>query len=380
MKIIIVGMINSIHLARWIKHLHKFKKIEVYIFPVFPENSHPILRNISSINSKYSNIKIIKLFSWEKLNTFFFKILKFFFDDNFLIKWLNYNINKLKPKYIHSHELTTSSILCMHSKSSYQGKYPKWIVTNWGSDLFFFFKRKKFKNNLKKILKYSNFYTAECQRDFLLARKIGSKAQFLDCILNSGGVDLKFTTKLRQKKLTSLRKVIIIKGYQGLFGLALNSIKALEKIHKELKDYKIVIYSADNLVINYCKTIRNKLHLEIYSNKDYLSERKIYNLFAKSKIYIGLSKSDGVSTSLIESMALGAFPIQSDTSCAKEWIVNNKSGFIVKPDDISQISKKILFVLNNNKFINYAASINKKTIAKKADSNKVKMQIRSIYL
>ena len=177
-----------------------------------------------------------------------------------------------------------------------------------------------------------------------------------------------------------MRKVIIIKGYQGLFGLALNSIKALEKIHKELKDYKIVIYSADNLVINYCKTIRNKLHLEIYSNKDYLSERKIYNLFAKSKIYIGLSKSDGVSTSLIESMALGAFPIQSDTSCAKEWIVNNKSGFIVKPDDISQISKKILFVLNNNKFINYAASINKKTIAKKADSNKVKMQIRSIYL
>ena len=380
MKIIIVGMINSIHLARWVKHLYNYKKLKVYIFPVFPENSHPILRNLSTINYKDNNIKIIKLFSWEKLNTIFFKILKFFFDDYFLIKWLNFNINKLKPKYIHSHELTTSSLLCLHSKSSYQGKYPKWIVTNWGSDLFYFFKKKKFKNNLKKILKSSNFYTAECQRDFLLARKIGTKAKFLDCILNSGGINLKLTKKLRKKKITSLRKVIIIKGYHGLFGLALNSIQALEKIHKDLKNYKIVIYSADKLLINYCKTIKNKLDIKIYSNKDYLSEREIYNLFAKSKIYIGLSKSDGVSTSLIESMALGAFPIQSDTSCAKEWIINNESGFIVKPDDIDQISKKILFVLNNNKFINHAASLNEKTVVKKADSNKVKMQVRSIYL
>ena len=59
---IIVGMINSIHLARWIKHLHKFKKIEVYIFPVFPENSHPILRNISSINFCFisTSMKVFK--------------------------------------------------------------------------------------------------------------------------------------------------------------------------------------------------------------------------------------------------------------------------------------------------------------------------------
>lgn len=379
MKIIIVGMINSIHLARWIKHLYKYKKLEVYIFPVFPENAHPILRNLINVKSNDSNIKVIKLFPWENLNTLFFKILKFFFNDYFLIKWLNFNVYKLKPKYIHSHELTTSSLLCLNSKSSYKGIFPKWIVTNWGSDLFYFFKRKKFKSNLKKILKNSDFYSAECQRDFFLARKIGTKAKFLDCILNSGGVDLKLTTRLRRKKIPSLRKVIIIKGYQGLFGLALNSIRALERIHEKLKNYKIIIYSADKELINYCKTIKKKLDIKIYSHKDYLSEQQIYNLFARSKIYIGLSKSDGVSTSLIESMALGAFPIQSDTSCAKEWIINNKSGFVVKPNDINQISKKILFILNNNKFINKAVTINKNTIAKRANSNRIKLQIRSIY-
>lgn len=381
MKIIIVGMINSIHLVRWVEHLFKYRKVKIFIFPVFPAKIHSRLLKISKLKNKKSNIEIIHLLPWNKANFFLLKLIHFFFKDLFLIHWLNFFIKKINPNYIHSQELTTSSVLCLKAKILFKGTFPKWIVTNWGSDLYFFYKKKKFRSSLKKILKLSNFYTAECMRDYTIAKNIGTNAKFLDCVINSGGVSLKFAKKFNKNNLTSRRKFILIKGYHGLFGLALNSIKAVEMISQHLSNYTIVVYSADKIVIDYCNNISKKLGLnfEIYSNQKNLTQDEMYKLFSKSKIYVGMSKSDGISTSLLESMALGAFPIQANTSCASEWIINKKSGYIMDPNKINSISGKILFAINNDMLVNKAAQLNWRTIAARADSNKIKKTIRKIY-
>ena len=379
MKILIVGMINSIHLARWLEHLYRQKELKIFVFPVFPTKIHPKLLKISSLKNKKSNIKIIKPFPTEIINIILFKVLNYLFGNFFIIKWLNYNIYKLKPNFIHSHELSTSSILCLNAKSFYKGDFPRWIVTNWGSDLLFFLKKKKYKNQLKKILELSDYYSAECHRDFLIAKKVGTNAKFLECILNSGGINLRKTKNISKKILTSSRNIILIKGYHGLFGLALNALKAIEKIHIKLKNYKVIIYSADKVVVNYCDKLKKKIDLEIYPVSQNLTSSQMYSLFSRSKIYIGLSKSDGISTSLLEAMALGAFPIQSNTSCANEWVINNKTGFIVQPKNINLISKKILSILNNNSFVNSAAARNRKVIEKKANSREIKKKIIDIY-
>ena len=159
MKIIIVGMVNSIHLARWIENLYKYKNHEIYVFPVFPCKINALLYKISKLNDKNSNIKIITLFSNNSLNFYIQKILYIIFKKDFYLKWLEKNIIKINPEYIHSHELTTSSLLCLELKEKLNF-FPKWIVTNLGSDLYFFYKLKKFKKKLKKVLNLSNFYSA----------------------------------------------------------------------------------------------------------------------------------------------------------------------------------------------------------------------------
>ena len=381
MKIIIVGMVNSIHLVRWVEHLYNYKKLEILIFPVFPARVHPRLLKILNLSDKKSNIKIAHLLPWGKLNFWLLKFMNFLFKSFFFSHWLNFLIKKTNPEYIHSHELSTSSILCLKARLNFKGTFPKWIVTNWGSDLYFFYKKKKFKENLKKVLQLSNFYSAECRRDYKIAKEIGIKATFLDCVTNSGGIPLQSVKKINKKQLTSSRKIILIKGYHGLFGLALNSIKAIQKISQHLKEYTIVVYSADQIVVDYCNSISKKLNLkfQIYSNNINLTQKEMYGLFSKTKVYIGISKSDGISTSLLESMALGAFPIQSNTSCANEWILNNKTGYILPPYNIKLISKKILLAINNDKQVDLAAKLNWKTIVKRADSNKIKKIIRKIY-
>lgn len=381
MKIIIVGMVNSIHLVRWVEHLYNYKKLEILIFPVFPARVHPRLLKILNLSDKKSNIKIAHLLPWGKLNFWLLKFMNFLFKSFFFSYWLNFLIKKTNPEYIHSHELSTSSILCLKARLNFKGTFPKWIVTNWGSDLYFFYKKKKFKENLKKVLQLSNFYSAECRRDYKIAKKIGINATFLDCITNSGGIPLQSVKKINKKQLTSSRKIILIKGYHGLFGLALNSIKAIQKISQHLREYTIVVYSADQIVVDYCNSISKKLDLkfQIYSNNMNLTQKEMYGLFSKAKVYIGISKSDGISTSLLEAMALGAFPIQSNTSCANEWILNNKTGYILPPYNIKLISKKILLAINNDKQVDLAAKLNWKTIVNKADSNKIKKIIRKIY-
>jgi len=380
MKIIIVGMINSIHLVRWVEHLYNYNKLEILIFPVFPARVHPRLLKILNLKGKKSNIKIAHILPWSNVNFWVLKLMNFLFE-SFFSYWLNFLIKKTNPEYIHAHELSTSSILCLRVRSNFRGTFPKWIVTNWGSDLYFFYKKKKFKENLKKVLQLSNFYSAECRRDYKIAKKIGIKATFLDCVINSGGIPIQSVKKIRKKQLTSSRKVILIKGYHGLFGLAINSIKAIQKISHHLKEYTIIVYSADQIVVDYCNSIKKKLNLkyQIYSNNINLTQKEMYELFSKAKVYIGISKSDGISTSLLESMALGAFPIQSNTSCANEWILNKRTGYILPPGDIKLISKKILLAINNDKQVNLAAKLNWNTIVKKADSNKIKKIIRKIY-
>jgi glycosyltransferase involved in cell wall biosynthesis len=38
---------------------------------------------------------------------------------------------------------------------------------------------------------------------------------------------------------------------------------------------------------------------------------------------------------------MGSFPIQSNTSCAYEWITHGVNGFLVKPDDLLGLAKCI---------------------------------------
>ena len=55
-------------------------------------------------------------------------------------------------------------------------------------------------------------------------------------------------------------------------------------------------------------------------------------IFRSARIYIGLSRSDGISTSFLEALTTGTYPIQSDTSCAQEWVAKGVIASIVRLD------------------------------------------------
>ena len=101
--------------------------------------------------------------------------------------------------------------------------------------------------------------------------------------------------------------------------------------------------------------------------------------FGHARMYIGLSISDAISTSLLEAIMMGAFPIQSDTSCADEWIVHGKNGFIVAPEDPVVVAEAIKKALQDNDLVNTAASMNDQIAQSRLDNSIIKFQVIEMY-
>ncbi len=198
---------------------------------------------------------------------------------------------------------------------------------------------------------------------------------------NSGGFDIDFVGRLKWWAKTSSRKNIIVKGYQSWCGRALNVLEALKKIATELKSMNITVYF---YYVNYDMEIAIELFSKEYGVKTEIipfgsSHNKMLEYFASARIYVGLSISDAISTSFLEAMATGAFPVQSDTACACEWAKDGESAFFVAPNDIERTADRILFALQNDDFVDLASEINFSTISSRADSKQLGAQINKIY-
>jgi hypothetical protein len=71
-----------------------------------------------------------------------------------------------------------------------------------------------------------------------------------------------------------------------------------------LHGYEIIVYSANRSVLKLAKQVSRKTELEITAfGKGAMSHKQVLGVFAKARIYVGLSESDGISTSMLEAMA-----------------------------------------------------------------------------
>jgi hypothetical protein len=84
-----------------------------------------------------------------------------------------------------------------------------------------------------------------------------------------------------------------------------------------------------------------------------LNREKLLNLFCEARVYIGCSKSDAISTSFLEAIVYGAYPIQTNTSCANEWIYKGVVATLVGLS-AAELSETLDKVLDENKLVDFA--------------------------
>jgi glycosyltransferase involved in cell wall biosynthesis len=183
---------------------------------------------------------------------------------------------------------------------------------------------------------------------------------------------------LHEKVSVSARRTILLKGYQHWAGRALVGLQALTMCAGLLKGYQVAIYSAEKDVEIAAKLFEHDTGIPVIFIRN-CSHDEMLRWYGRSRIYIGLSISDGISTSLLEAIVMGAFPIQSCTACADEWLENGKSGFIVPPEEPQMIADAIRKALTDDELVNHAAEINAQTVAQRLDYSIIKKRVIEIY-
>lgn len=373
MKILFISM-PSIHFFRWIENLSKTDH-ELYWFDVLNRGELDTFKSDHQFtNWKKRKLPYLKGEYWlsKKMPGLYNSIRPFFeITEN---KVLEKIIQEINPDIIHSFEMQS----CSYPIIKTMKKFPniKWIYSCWGSDLFYFQNFICHKNKIKNVLKRVNYLHTDCFRDYEIAKELGFSGTHVGVI--PGGTGYKIEEFEIYKLPIEKRKVILVKGYQNLFGRAINIIKALDKLKTKLDQYEIIVFGAHNIVEKY--TAENNLEYKVYGRHD-LSHQQIMELMGKSIIYIGNNTSDGMANTLLESIVMGAFPIQSNPgNVSAEIIDHGINGFLIEdPENIDSIAKLIIQSIEDKEMLIEAKNINNKIALEKLDYNTNQQKVIALY-
>ena len=377
-KVLVIGMLDSVHLARWLSQFED-QKIEFLIYPSKKfKNIHPDLIDLIKLNRNYNlaQKRFIGLYGYKEFvfEQYLAKIFRTLSRKNRLALILQRN----QFDYIHACEIQGAGYLLLSISKLVNLGSSKIIITNWGSDIYYFKNFKKHNELISELLKITHYYSAECDRDYELIAEYEFKGSFLPCIPNAGGI-MKVDI-LKNIQPARERNLILVKGYESEFGRVSLILPAIKIALLKYQELKVHFYSTSLGVMNDIKHLQQTFpqRISATTQKNSLSREKIKELFLKSKIYIGASTSDGISTSFLEAISFGAFPIQTNTSCADELILKGALGSVI-PLDSDLIMKSLLDILEDDDFNESAREQNKNFALNNLEYEKIKTTALSFY-
>ena len=128
----------------------------------------------------------------------------------------------------------------------------------------------------------------------------------------------------------SARRVIALKGYQSAYGRCLDALRAVEMCADALKDFRLTIYiaSPDVRIAAELMSQRTGLAVEFFPDSSYEESLRMH---ARARVSLTVNISDGLPLSTVEAALMGAFPVQTNTSCVSERLEDGVGTLLVKP-------------------------------------------------
>lgn len=95
---------------------------------------------------------------------------------------------------------------------------------------------------------------------------------------------------------------------------------------------------------------------------------RLLEVMQGADIYVSMSRSDGTSSSLLEALACGLFPIVSDIPANRDWVeASGENGFLVPLDDDDALARALTSAISNPELRRSAAAHNRQMVQERAD-------------
>ena len=375
-KVLLVAMADSVHTGRWISQFDA-EAIEFMLFPSTPHRRiHSLIKQRLSGDVE-ARVRVSQWMTWAALPL---GIADLFVANFFRAKLLAREIKRFSPDAIHIMETQHAGYLTDRALNSLSDK-PSVILSIWGSDLYWFQRFAKHRNKMSLLFPKVNVLITECERDESFAREFGFVGECIYGIPASGGVDWQKPKDSIRQILPSVRRTLAIKGYSGFVGLGSLAVRSLAPLVSELRGYEIVIFSCSYRTAWTAKQVRRQLGLNIrIKSKHSMTAKQMEDLFLSARAVVGASLSDGLPATVKEAICTGAFPVQTDTSCAGEWLKDGISVLLVPPNDSGALSVAISRALTDDYLVDNAAEVNRNIARTRMDLQSIQQQILKIYI
>jgi glycosyltransferase involved in cell wall biosynthesis len=371
-RILFVAMAHSIHTARWIRQL-RGRGWDLHLFPVERARLHPELEDLTIHDAFACDVAALPpstrvlpapMGSAE--------------DGTDTAERLAATLRDLRPDVVHSLELLKAGHLVGRALARVGAARPPWIATNWGSEIALLGRLPQYAAPLREVLQGCDFYACECERDVALARAHGLRGESLPVLPVAGGFDLDALHSVRSPGPASGRRLVLLKGYQGWAGRALVGLRGLERAVDCLEGYRIVVHSADADVAlaAHLASQDTGIPFDIAGERPHL---EMLALHGRARVSIGLSLGDGISTSLLEAMAMGSFPIQSRSSCAQEWMADGVNALFVHPNDPDEVAAAVRRALTDDGLVDRADELNQRLARERFGASVIGPQAVALY-
>ena len=362
-KILFIAMLNSIHTARWISQLSVDQSQEIHIFPSTSGKVHYLIKSNKNI-IVHDYIRSLDR-RVNKSNRILKRVIKY-----------------LKPDIVHTLEMQNAAYQILSVKQKTKGHFPIWFYSCWGSDIKWF---EQFPEHKEKIIQVLNGIDAFFCEDDDTIEKAKKDYHFTKEILKvhaPGGFQVEYYQKKFKPILPSKREYLIVKGYSGWVYRPRTIFEAIKLNAKKIIENKIKIMVFLPGDIQYYIDELRSLGIEVHvfgHTEDY---DKVMELFSKARANIAASLSDGIPTSMVEGMLMGAFPIQSwskTSTGATEYVIDGKNGFLLDPMDINGYAKAIERIITDGDLLDCAAIYSIKLIKDRADYDMVREKVLAFY-
>jgi glycosyltransferase involved in cell wall biosynthesis len=103
---------------------------------------------------------------------------------------------------------------------------------------------------------------------------------------------------------------------------------------------------------DHLESVKNKINLKNLNRQvtliDWIDRDNALKILTKSYIYISTARYEGLPFSIIEAMALKKALVVSDCDGNRDLVKENKNGFIIKNENVTDFKEKIIDLLLNN--------------------------------
>lgn len=292
-------------------------------------------------------------------------------------------IEQLRPDVIHSHELAITGTVVHRTRQRLDGFDAPWLVTNWGSDIFWNGRSPNVVPHLREVLAACDYYSAECHRDVALARAFGFRGEVLGVWAVAGGIDPRQVAELRTPGPTSARRAIALKGVVGEHGRADVGLAAIERCAPLLQGWELCGYQMEPPVIERTRELAAATGMRYthMSDGDTLgsSHAQILAMHGRSRVSLGLNRTDGLSMSFVEALTMGSMPVQGHGSCGYELTPDGVGALFVDPRDVDAVTAALQRAITDDALVDRAAARNASIAAEHLDRGRIATRVLDGY-